>query len=155
MKIRIDAFARKIIETFDGRYEPVRIDPEFAGLWVRFCYGDMYTRGIVDDKTRLLCMVGNCVAVGEGHEGRAHMKGALRKGAKPREILEVILQSCTNFGMPSMLKALKIFVKLMEEDGRAAEIGNPPKISLESLAICLSCLRDKSNAGCSLSWAKT
>ena len=103
------------------------LDSSWAGLWLAFTYQGMYGRGIVDDKTRLLCMVGNCVAVGEGHEGRAHMKGALRKGAKPREILEVILQSCTNFGMPSMLKALKIFVKLMEEDGRAAEIGNPPK----------------------------
>jgi hypothetical protein len=29
--------------------------------------------------------------------------------------------------MPPMLKALKIFVKLMEEEGRSAEIGSPPK----------------------------
>ena len=86
------------------------LDSSWAGLWLAFTYQGMYGRGMVDDKTRLLCMVGNCVAVGEGHEGRAHMKGALRKGAKPREILEVILQSCTNFGMPTMLKALKAFV---------------------------------------------
>ena len=103
------------------------LDSSWAKLWVGFTYHGMYGRGIVDDKTRLLCMVGNCVAVGEGHEGRAHMKGAMRKGASPREILEVILQSCTNFGMPPMLKALKIFVKLMEEEGRSAEIGSPPK----------------------------
>ncbi len=103
------------------------LDSDWADLWVKFTYQGMYGRSVVDDKTRLLCMVGNCVAVGEGHEGRAHMKGALRKGAQPREILEVILQSCTNFGMPSMLKALKIFVKMMEDDGRAAEIGSPPK----------------------------
>ena len=102
------------------------LDSAWAKLWVTFTYQGMYTRGMVDDKTRLLCMVGNCVAVGEGHEGRAHMKGALRQGAKPREIMEVILQSCTNFGMPPMLKALKIFVKIMEDDGRLAEIGNPP-----------------------------
>lgn len=102
------------------------LDSAWAGLWVTFTYHGMYGRGIVDDKTRLLCMVGNCVAVGEGHEGRAHMKGALRKGAQPREVMEVILQSCTNFGMPPMLKALKIFVKLMEEAGRLDEIGNPP-----------------------------
>lgn len=102
------------------------LDSSWAKLWVSFTYQGMYGRGMIDDRTRLLCMVGNCVAVGEGHEGRAHMKGALRKGAQPREILEVILQSCTNFGMPPMLKALKIFVKLMEEMGRLDEIGNPP-----------------------------
>lgn len=103
------------------------MDPAWADLWVKFTYQGMYSRGIVDDKTRLLCMVGNCVAVGEGTEGRAHMRGALRNGAAPREVLEVILQSCVNYGMPPMLKALKIFVKIMEEDGRLAEIGNPPQ----------------------------
>ncbi len=102
------------------------IDPDFADLWVKFCYGGMYSRGIVDDKTRLLCMIGDCLAVGEETQARGHMRGALRNGAKPREVLEVILQTCVNFGMPPMLKALEVFVQLMAEDNRLAEIGNPP-----------------------------
>jgi alkylhydroperoxidase/carboxymuconolactone decarboxylase family protein YurZ len=102
------------------------IDPDFADLWVKFCYGGMYSRGIVDDKTRLLCMIGDCLAVGEETQARGHMRGALRKGAKPREILEVIFQTCINFGMPPMLKALEVFVQLMAEDKRLDEIGNPP-----------------------------
>ena len=109
------------------------MDPEFAGLWVKFCYGGMYARGIVDDKTRLLCMIGDCLAVGEGTQAKGHMRGAMRNGASPREVMEVILQTCVNFGMPPMLHALGIFVQLMAEDGRLAEIGNPPK-SVESYA---------------------
>ncbi len=101
------------------------MDPEWARLWVQFCYQGMYGRGIVDDKTRLLCMVGNCVAIGEAVQGRAHMRGAMRSGASPREVLEVILQSSVNFGMPPMLHALQAFVKIMGEDGRLDEIGNP------------------------------
>ena len=107
------------------------IDPEFAGLWVKFCYGGMYSRGVVDDKTRLLCMVGDCLAVGEGTQAKGHMRGAMRNGAAPREVMEVILQTCVNFGMPPMLHALEIFVQVMAEDGRLAEIGNPPR-SVES-----------------------
>jgi len=103
------------------------LDPEWAGLWVRYIYGGMYTRGILDDRTRLLCMVGNCVAVNEAVQGRAHMKGAMRAGAKPREVLEVILQSAVNFGQPGMLHSLKIFVELMAKEGRLAEIGDPPQ----------------------------
>ena len=103
------------------------LDPEWAGLWVRYIYGGMYTRGIIDDRTRLLCMVGNCVAVNEAVQGRAHMKGAMRAGAKPREVLEVILQSAVNFGQPGMLHSLKIFVELMAKEGRLAEIGDPPQ----------------------------
>jgi len=108
-----------------------RIDPEFAGLWVRFCYQGMYSRGIVDDKTRLLCMIGDCLAVHEDTQAIGHMRGALRNGASPREVLEVVLQTCVNFGMPGMLKALEAFVKVMAEDGRLAEIGNPP-VKVES-----------------------
>jgi alkylhydroperoxidase/carboxymuconolactone decarboxylase family protein YurZ len=103
-----------------------KIDPEFAGLWVRFCYGDMYTRGMVDDKTRLLCMIGDCLAVGEGVQARGHMRGAMRNGATPREVLEVIFQTAVNFGMPGMLHPLEQYVQIMAEDGRLAEIGNPP-----------------------------
>jgi alkylhydroperoxidase/carboxymuconolactone decarboxylase family protein YurZ len=102
------------------------IDPDFADLWVKFCYGGMYARGILDDKTRLLCMIGDCLAVGEETQARGHMRGALRNGATPREILEVIFQTCVNFGMPSMLKALEVFVAIMAEEKRLAEIGDPP-----------------------------
>ena len=102
------------------------IDSEMAGLWVRFCYGGMYSRFMLDDKTRLLCMIGDCLAVNEETNARGHMRGALRQGASPREVLEVIFVTCTNFGMPPMLKALEVFVELMHADGRLAEIGNPP-----------------------------
>jgi alkylhydroperoxidase/carboxymuconolactone decarboxylase family protein YurZ len=104
-----------------------KMDPEFAGLWVRFCYGALYARGVVDDKTRILCMVGDCLAIGESIQARGHMRGAMRNGASPREVLEVILQSCVNFGMPGMMHALEIFVQVMAEEGRLDEIGNPPK----------------------------
>ena len=103
-----------------------RIDPDFAGLWVRFCYQGMYSRGIVDDKTRLLCMIGDCLAVHEDVQAIGHMRGAMRNGASPREVLEVVLQTCVNFGMPGMMKALEAFVGVMAQDKRLAEIGNPP-----------------------------
>jgi alkylhydroperoxidase/carboxymuconolactone decarboxylase family protein YurZ len=103
------------------------LDPDWADLWVKFIYQGLYTRFVVDDKTRLLCMVGNCVAANEATQARAHMRGAMRAGASPREVMEVILQSATNFGMPSMISSMKAFVKIMREDGRAGEIGNPPE----------------------------
>jgi alkylhydroperoxidase/carboxymuconolactone decarboxylase family protein YurZ len=102
-----------------------KMDPQLADLWVKFCYGAMYARGIVDDKTRLLCMIGDCLAVGEETQARGHMRGALRQGASPREVMEVCFMTCINFGMPPMLHALEVFVEVMAEDKRLAEIGNP------------------------------
>ena len=54
------------------------------------------------------------------------MRGALRNGASPREVMEVIFKTCVNFGMPPMLHALEAFVQIMAEDGRLTEIGDPP-----------------------------
>jgi alkylhydroperoxidase/carboxymuconolactone decarboxylase family protein YurZ len=102
------------------------LDEEFADLWIDFTYRGMYSRGILDDKTRILCIVGNCVSVGEAIQIRSHMRGALRAGATPREVLEVLLQSSALFGMPSLMRSLVIFVKMIAEEGRLAEIGNPP-----------------------------
>jgi alkylhydroperoxidase/carboxymuconolactone decarboxylase family protein YurZ len=103
------------------------LDSEWADLWAKFIYQGLYMRRVVDDKTRILCMVGNCVAVGETVQSLAHMRGAMRAGAKPREVMEVILQSSVNFGMPSGLAALRAFVRIMREEGRLDEIGNPPE----------------------------
>ena len=102
------------------------MDSEFAGMWVKFCYGNMYSRGIVDDKTRLLCMIGDCLAVGEAVQSKGHMRGAMRQGASPREVMEVIFQTSANFGMPHAWTALENFLEIMAEDGRLGEIGNPP-----------------------------
>ncbi len=110
-----------------------RMDSEFAGLWVRFCYADMYTRGMVDNKTRLLCMVGDCLAVGESTNARGHMRGAMRQGASPREVMEIVFMTSSNFGMPPAWHALENFIEIMAEDGRLGEIGNPP-MRVESYA---------------------
>jgi alkylhydroperoxidase/carboxymuconolactone decarboxylase family protein YurZ len=102
------------------------MDSHFAGLWENFCYRDMYSRGMIDNKTRLLCMVGDCLAVGESTNARGHMRGAMRQGASPREVMEVIFQTSANFGMPPAWHALENFLEILAEDGRLDEVGNPP-----------------------------
>lgn len=101
------------------------IDPDFASLWERYTYQGMYGRGVLDDRTRILCIIGNCVAVGEGVQIRAHMRSALHVGATPREILEVILQSCVHFGMPATMQALATLYRVLSDEGRLDAIGNP------------------------------
>ena len=109
------------------------MDSHFAGLWENFCYRDMYSRGMIDNKTRLLCMVGDCLAVGESTNARGHMRGAMRQGASPREVMEVIFQTSANFGMPPAWHALENFLEILAEDGRLGDVGNPP-MRVESFA---------------------
>ncbi|HVB76318.1 MAG TPA: carboxymuconolactone decarboxylase family protein [Candidatus Nitrosotalea sp.] len=103
------------------------IDQDFARSWLEFIYDGMYVRGVLDDRTRLLCLVGELSALGETTQLREHMRGALRCGASVEQLKEVVLQTCLDFGMPYMLRSLALLVSVLEEDGRLAEIGSPPR----------------------------
>jgi 4-carboxymuconolactone decarboxylase len=97
-----------------------RIDPHYLKLWFEFIYTDMYPRGILDDRTRLLVMVGNCLALHETVQLENHMRGALIFGATPREVLEVILHSTAYVGMPKTLFTVGILERILKEENRLA-----------------------------------
>ena len=65
----------------------------------------MYARRVLDDRTRIICVVGNTLAAGEQHQSRRHMRSALRSGATPKELLEVIFQTTGLFGHTHLMPA--------------------------------------------------
>ena len=99
-----------------------RLDQNFLKHWLDFIYAGMYVRGVLDDKTRILCVVGVCVALDETVQGENHQRASLMLGATPREVLEVILQSTVYCGMPRCLRASAILERILKEEGRLAEI---------------------------------
>ncbi len=99
-----------------------RLDQNFLKLWLDFIYAGMYVRGILDDKTRILCVVGVCVALDETVQGENHIRAALMLGATPREVLEVALQSTAYCGMPRCLRASAILERVLQEQGRLTEL---------------------------------
>ena len=101
-----------------------RVDQHFNKLWLDYIYNGMYSRGILDDKTRILCVVGELFVMGELHQAENHIANALAQGASPREVLEVILQSTIYAGMPRFIRFVAILESILEKDGRLAEITN-------------------------------
>jgi 4-carboxymuconolactone decarboxylase len=99
-----------------------RIDPDYLKLWFDFVYGEMYSRGILDDRTRLLVMVGTCLALNEPVQLENHMRGALLQGATPREVLEVIIHSTAYVGMPTTILTGRMLERIAREEGRLAEL---------------------------------
>lgn len=99
-----------------------RVDQHFNALWLDYIYAGMYSRGVLDDRTRILCVVGECYALGEFHQAENHIRNALGAGASPREVLEVILQSTIYAGMPSFVRFIAILERALEEQGRLHEI---------------------------------
>lgn len=101
-----------------------RLDQNYLKLWLDFIYAGMYVRGILDDKTRLLCMVGVCAVLDEQIQGENHQRAALMLGATPREVLEVLLHSTIYAGMPRSLRAVRQFDRIMNEVGCADAVYN-------------------------------
>ena len=61
------------------------IAPEFAKVNVEFPFGELYTRDVLDDKTRELCTVAALTVQGFAlPELKVHVKGALNCGARAR-----------------------------------------------------------------------
>ena len=99
-----------------------RTDPQYLKLWFDFIYGELYTRGIVDDRTRLLVMVGICLAVNEPIQMENHMRGALLFGATPREVMEVIVNSTAYVGMPTTILTCRVLERIAKEENRLGEL---------------------------------
>jgi len=101
--------AAALLETLDG------LDPTYAALWLNFIYKDMYSRRVLDDRTRTLVMIGNCLALGSRDQTENHMRNAMALGATADEVLEVIFQSLQYLGTVRSQWAIPIYQKIMAE----------------------------------------
>lgn len=99
-----------------------RLDQHFMKHWLDYIYGGLYVRGMLDDKTRLLCVVGVCTALDEMPQNENHIRNALMLGATPREVMEVTVQSTQYWGMPRSLRAMSQLENVLREQGRLAEL---------------------------------
>jgi 4-carboxymuconolactone decarboxylase len=109
------------INTYD------RVDPHYLKLWFDFIYGEMYPRGIIDDRTRLLMMVGICLALNEPVQLENHIRGALLLGANAREVLEVIVHSTAYVGMPTTVLTVRVLDRIAKEENRLSELSRPAR----------------------------
>ena len=92
------------------------IYPEFAKVNVEFPFGELYSRDVVDDRTRELCTVAALTVQGFAlPELKVHMKGALNTGSSKAEILEIITQMIAYCGFPAATKSLSAAQKVFNE----------------------------------------
>jgi alkylhydroperoxidase/carboxymuconolactone decarboxylase family protein YurZ len=89
------------------------IDESWAKGFVEWVYGQVYTRRVLDPKTRELCAVGEHVVLGNDRAMTTHMKAALRYGATPEEVREVCLHTAVYNGFPMAHHGLEMFDKAL------------------------------------------
>ena len=94
-----------------------RLDSVWADMFRDYVLEGMYTRDVLDHRTRELCAVAALTVLGRPGPLRDHIKGALRHGATTSEVLEAILQASVYGGFPTTFAALGDFEGVLEELG--------------------------------------
>jgi alkylhydroperoxidase/carboxymuconolactone decarboxylase family protein YurZ len=92
-----------------------RLDPGFTKLWSDFVHAGMYWRRVLDDRTRTLCMVGECIALQSPQQTGNHMRNALLLGSSREEVLEVVFQTTQYVGMPRAQWAREVLERVAAE----------------------------------------
>ena len=79
-----------------------------ARFLTEFCFGDIYTRGGLDVKTRELLEIGILVTTGNMQTLQSHIAGSIRAGNSPETVTAAIIQCMPYVGFPNALNALKV-----------------------------------------------
>jgi 4-carboxymuconolactone decarboxylase len=94
------------------------LDTEFRRLFEDFAYAGLYSREVLDHKTRELCAVACLTALNRLGSLESHIRASLVMGATRQEVQEVIFQVCAYGGMPVTLAALDLMRKVYADIDR-------------------------------------
>jgi len=94
------------------------IAPDLGRWIVDFAYGDVVSRPGLDLRTRELATVAALTALGNAApQLKSHIKGALNAGAKPQEVVEVVMQMAVYAGFPASLNGISAVREVFAERG--------------------------------------
>ncbi|QFT60320.1 Carboxymuconolactone decarboxylase family protein [Sulfitobacter sp. THAF37] len=100
-----------------GKYD--HLVPGMAESLIDWAYGQHYTRGGLDNRTRQLCTVAALVAMGgwTGPQLKVNIEHTLAAGAERREIVEAIWQMSVYAGMPAAINGLNAALEVFDATG--------------------------------------
>ena len=82
-----------------------------------FITGKLYAREKIPHPTRQLVTVAVLTVLSRPQELKLHIQAALNVGCPPRKIAEVIFQTFTYAGIPTVNTALKVLREVLQEKG--------------------------------------
>ena len=91
--------------------------PEMMAILQKYIFGEVFTVGDLDIKTRELLTVTSLAVQQTLPQLKAHINGALNAGATPIELREAIYQLAPFIGFPKTLNALGVLNDVFKERG--------------------------------------
>ncbi|WP_213453711.1 carboxymuconolactone decarboxylase family protein [Rhizomonospora bruguierae] len=79
------------------------------------CWGDIWSRGDIDRRTRSLLNLVMLTALNRMHEFGVHVRGAVANGCTVDEIKGALLQTAAYCGAPAALESFRIAERVLRE----------------------------------------
>jgi 4-carboxymuconolactone decarboxylase len=106
--------------TFDERVaERDGLDQHFTRLWLDFAITGMSTRPMLDDRTRLLVLIGQYTMAKSHAALEDTIRAAIAASVAAREILEIVLQCVVYGGHTTVEPAIAVFHRVARGAGSA------------------------------------
>jgi 4-carboxymuconolactone decarboxylase len=83
----------------------------------RICFGEIWQRPHLDQKTRSMITLAMLVATGRNHEIKVHTRGAIANGVSKDELRELILHSVLYCGLPMAVDGYRAATEVLKELG--------------------------------------
>jgi 4-carboxymuconolactone decarboxylase len=83
----------------------------------RYCFGEVWTRSLLDRKTRSMLTMALLVALNRPNQLRGHVRGAIQNGVSKDEIREVLLHSMVYAGVPAGVDSFSHATEVLKELG--------------------------------------
>ena len=96
---------------------PAGDDPEMMAILQKYIFGEVFTVGKLDIKTRELITVTSLAVQQTLPQLKAHINGALNAGVTPVELREAVYQLAPFIGFPKTLNALGVLNEVFKERG--------------------------------------
>jgi 4-carboxymuconolactone decarboxylase len=119
------SIGRKKLLEIDGeegaKVEEILINtcPDLARYLIEYSFGEIYARGILDNRTKELVVVAALTAMGTAApQLKVHIHAALHVGCTPEEIREIIIQMSVYAGFPATLNAMRSLMEVLSETGQ-------------------------------------
>lgn len=115
---------------FNAKWNPnTGSDPEMMEILQKYIFGEVFTKGNLDFKTREMLTVVSLTTQQTLPQLKAHINAALNIGATPVELREAIYQCAPFIGFPKTLNAIGILNEVFSERGIRTPLESSKTIS--------------------------
>ena len=114
---RTEICNKNMQELFGGSMATTGNDVEMMQILQKYIFGEVFTIGNLDNKTRELITVVCLTTMQTLPQLKSHINGALNAGNSPLEVREAIYQCAPFIGFPKTLNALGVLNEVFKERG--------------------------------------